>query len=109
MAKQPELTGVVGYVNNSVAQGLKSSAGCAGVTDVRLQQGNDQVLMRVKNEDISDVIPGTAAASETRVHILLRPGSMVETVVKMFRDVKSIEDPTLTRLTAAASVSVSFV
>lgn len=99
----------MGYVDDAIATGIMDNVGGAGTTDVRLQQGNDQVLMRVKNEDIVEVIPGSTSNGETRVHLLLRPAALVETVVKMFRDVKSIEDPTLTRLSAAASVSVSFV
>ena len=108
-AKQPELTGIVGYLPDNTATALKGLAGKKGATDIRFEPGSDKIMMRVKNDDIINVVAGSSSGGETRIHVLLRPGSLVETVVKMFRDVKSIEDPTLSRLSAVSSVSVSFV
>lgn len=106
--KQPELTGIVGYVP-SAASSLREKIGASGLADVRFEPGNDSILMRVKTEDIIDVVDGSVSGSDRRVHVLLRPGSMVETVIKKFRDVAAIEDPTLSRLSAVSNVSVSFV
>lgn len=106
---QTELTGVVGYLTEAQAKKLKLAMKKDGTTDLRFEKGNDKILMRIKNSDIRSFSLGKTSKSETKVHLLLSPGSFVETVVKMFRDVKAIDDPTLTRLTAAASVSVSFV
>jgi len=106
--KRPELTGVVGYVSRN-SKYIREKIGTAGSIDIRFEPGNDKILMRVKTEDITDIIDGTVSGKDQRVHVLLRPSAIVETVIKQFRDVASIEDPTLSRLSAVSSVSVSFV
>ena len=105
-AVQGDVTGVVGYVSVSSSKRLK---GKSGTVDLRFERGNDTVLMRVKREDIIDVKVGKKQGNEVRAHVILKPGSVVETVIKALRNVKAIDDPTLTRLTASALVSVSFV
>lgn len=105
-ALRTELTGVIGYVPSKGAGRLK---GKKGTVDLRFERGNDKVLMRVRREDIADVRIGETKGGEARAQVILKPGSVVETVIKAFRDVKAIDDPTLSRLTASALVSVSFV
>lgn len=105
-AIEGDVTGVVGYVSVSSMKRLK---GKSGTVDLRFEKGNDKVLMRVKREDIVEVKAGRKQGNEARVQVILKPGSVVETVIKALRNVKAIDDPTLTHLTASALVSVSFV
>ena len=108
VSKQPERAGIVGYVEGSISA-IRGQIGSVGVADVRFEPGNDNILFRVKTEDIIDVVEGSQSAGNQRVHVLLRPGAIVETVIKQFRDVAAIEDPTLSRLSIRSDVSVSFV
>lgn len=105
-AIEGDVTGVVGYVPVNSIRRLK---GKSGTVDLKFERGNDKVLMRVKREDIVEVKVGRRQGDEARAQVILKPGSVVETVIKALRDVKAIDDPTLTRLTASALVSVSFV
>lgn len=105
---EKELTGIVGYVPSDVAASLEEGD-CPGSIDFQFEPGNDQVTMRVSAEDITELRRGSDEGGHVRYHVLLREGAPVETAVKMFRDVRAIEDATLSRLTAAANVSVSFV
>lgn len=107
-SKQPELAGIVGYVQGDSSQ-IRGMMGNTGFADVRFEPGNDSVLFRVRTEDIVDVVDGSQSGGDQRVHLLLRPGASVETVIKQFRDVAAIEDPTLSRLSIRTDVSVSFV
>jgi hypothetical protein len=104
-----ELTGVVGYLKSGDVSQLVATAGTQGTVDVRFEPGNENILMRLRTEDITSITPGSLTGGDTRLHILMRPGAVIETVVKMFRDVQAIEDPTFSRLSALSHVSVSFV
>ena len=104
-----EKTGVVGFVPKDKVSEFKSNVGKDGTVDIRFEPGKDQILMRLKRQDIIEVITGSEIEGDIRLHVLLKPGSHVETAIKSFRDVSGIEDPTLSRLSAASMVSVSFV
>ncbi len=107
MAQQNEVNGVVGYISDNLVYQLTQQSGTT--VDLRFELGNDNIMMRVKTDDIVQVIPGKSEKGETLVQVILKPGSVIETAIKAFRDVKAIDDPTLTRLTSSALVSVSFV
>ena len=103
-----DATGIVGFLDEGQANDL--DAGNIGAdVEFRLEPGNENVTMRVKTEDIVELRRGTESDGHVRYHVLLKPDSHVETAVKMFRNVNAIEDATLSRLTAVADVSVSFV
>jgi hypothetical protein len=104
-----EHTGVLGYVDDATAKRLLAKHGESPTVDLRFERGTDTILMRVNTDDIKEIKPGESEKGETLLHVILKDGSQVHTVIKAFRNMKGIQDPTLSRLTAAASVSVSFV
>lgn len=108
-SQQNEHTGVVGYVRDDVAQQLITSKYHEATVDLHFERGSDKIVMRVNREDIVEARPGKSQNGETLLQVILKHGSQVGTLIKAFRDIKAIQDPTLNRLTAAASVSVSFV
>src|SRR5690349_15569419 len=64
---------------------------------------NDRsVSFVVKRADVQRFIPGGEQDGHRLMQILLRPGAVVETKVDMLRNVRSLQDPTLKHLTAAA-------
>lgn len=104
-----EAAGFIGYIKDAELQKFKKNIGKPGTTDFHFEPGNKNIMMRVKNKDVLDVKEGGNEKGEIKTQVLLKPKSHVETVVKMFRDIKAIEDPTISRLTATSEVSVSFV
>jgi len=107
--KIADQTGLVGYLPKENLDAFSESAGKDGVAEVRFEPGKSEILMRVKTQDILRIIPAGEHEGDIKVHVLLKPSTHVETVIKAFRNVSGIEDPTLSRLSAASSVSVSFV
>lgn len=107
--KKPDQTGLVGYLPKENVDSFTENAGKDGVAEVRFEPGKNEILMRVKTQDILRIIPAGEHEGDVKVQVLLKPGTHVETVIKAFRNVSGIEDPTLSRLSAASSVSVSFV
>jgi hypothetical protein len=108
MTNQPTKAAVTGYMPQYLANDLLSAIKTEGAIELRFEKGNDEILMRVKHSDVVECGITNEGDGEAKVHLLLRPDSHVETVVKMFQEVDAIEDPTLSRLTPAATVSVSF-
>jgi hypothetical protein len=102
-------TGIVGFLSAQQAEIVRSGNFPDEYVQFEFEPGNENVTMRVRKDDIVDLRPGSESDGYARFHVILKPGSHVETAVKMFRNVNSIEDATLPRLSAAANVSVSFV
>jgi hypothetical protein len=99
------LTGVAGYVPDGDVKAL--SAGGQGIYPIQLEPGSDKVVFRVKGREIRKVTPGNSKEGYTFVHVILSPGAAVDTHIKMLRDIKNLQDPTLVRLTAVAVSTVS--
>jgi hypothetical protein len=108
MTNQPTKASVTGYMPQYLAGDLSNALKQEGVTDLRFEKGNDEILMRVQHSDVLECGVTNEGDGDARVHLILRPNSHVATVVKMFQEVAAIEDPTLNRLTPAAGASVSF-
>lgn len=106
---QPEgsQAGIVGYVSSEAADSFGSES--EGAIELQFEPGNDRITMRVDAAEVVELRKGGEENGFTRFHVLLRPGAKVDTAVKAFRGVQAIDDPTLSRLTAVAEVSVSFV
>ncbi len=98
---------VTGYVSDAVAGRLKAKG--KGKIDVKPERGYDEVVMRVDVANVAEVRTGSSAQGETLVQLILRDGTPVETVIRTTANVQGItrfQDPTLARLTAAATVKV---
>lgn len=108
--KQPDQPGVVGFLKEQHAKTLNKNIKEAPLlVELQLEAASDKILFRVKSSDIHEVRLGKSEEGNTRVHLLLKPGSVIDTVVKGLRNIKAIDDPTLSRLTAASTTPVSFV
>jgi hypothetical protein len=105
---EDQLTGIVGYVPAQRVKALESG-NLPETIDFQFEPHNDLVTMRVNSADIVELRKGSDEGGSVRYHVLLKDDAQVETAVKAFRNVNAIEDATLSRLTAAANVSVSFV
>jgi hypothetical protein len=102
-----DLTGVAGYIADKDVDDLSTSR--EGTVDLQFEPGSDKVIFRVKRSEIERVFPGSSSEGNTFVQVVLKHGTHVETQIRMLRDVRNLEDPTLLRLTAAAVSTVSSV
>jgi hypothetical protein len=98
---------VTGYLADASAKQLSSQR--SGHLEVRPERGYTDVVMRVDRADVTEVRTGSSVQGETLVQLILRDGANVETIIRTTADIRGITrfyDPTLTRLTAAATVKV---
>lgn len=108
MKSAKDVYAVTGYVPNKLAaqlttQGNRSSA---EIIDVKVERGFDEVMMRVKLSDVTEVRTGSSSKGETLVQLMLRDEFKVETIIKTSADFEGITrlyDPTLRLLIASAT------
>jgi len=106
VAKASEgLTGVAGYVPDAGVYSLVP--GGNDTYHLQLDAGSDKVVFSVKAAEVQKVTKGNSKGGYTFVQVILNPGAVVNTHIKMLRDIKNLQDPTLVRLTAAAVSTVS--
>jgi hypothetical protein len=98
-----EAYAITGYVSNDVAKNLKANA--SGKVEVRPERGAQEVLMQVDGSHITEVRTGSSTGGETLVQLILRDEASVHTVIQSTaaRGLQAFPDPTLARLTAAAT------
>ena len=103
-----------GYVSADVAARLRAEGRSAlpDYVDVQVEPGEDEVVMRVRREDVADVRLGPTTEGHTGVQLILNEGHEVETVTKLRRQhvgIHRFADPTIGRLTAQAVITRIFV
>ena len=96
---------VTGYLSNQLARKL-SNKELTDVVDVKPEIGHDEVVARVRIDQIAEVRLGSSSKGDTLVQLILRDNAQVETIIKTSANLKGIQqfhDPVLTRLVASAT------
>jgi hypothetical protein len=101
---------ITGFILDNHLKNLKSKEGHS--FEVFPEAAMEDVYARVNANDIDDVRVGASNQGKTMVQLILKDNASVETVHKQqmsVKGVKVIDDPTLSRLTAAATAKVIMV
>jgi hypothetical protein len=97
---------VTGFVPDKLAQALKKGpANLSEAIDVKVERGNDEVVMSIDPKQISEVRTGASKAGETGIQLILKGKGEIKTVIKgkgTEAGIKRFDDPALQRLTARA-------
>jgi hypothetical protein len=97
---------VTGFVPDKLARELEKGVEARTATiEVRVERGNDQVLMRIDPKQVSEVRTGASKEGETGIQLILKGKGEVETVIRgsvSEAGLKRFDDPALQRLTARA-------
>lgn len=100
-----EALAVTGFVADAVAKRLQARA--KGIMRVKPERGTGPVVMEVDGSDVVEVRTGSSKSGETLVQLILRDRATIRTVIETTLKGKGVEifaDPTIARLTAAATV-----
>jgi len=101
---------ITGYVTDHHLKNIKSKE--AYSFEVFPEVEIEDVYAKVTSNDIDDVRIGASNHGKTMVQLILKDNASVETVHKQqisVKGVRVIDDPTLSRLTAAATAKVIMI
>lgn len=107
MSKRKESFAVTGYVGDEVAKELGPR--WSGKVDISPERGHDEVMMRVDSREVTEVRFGSSIDGETLVQLILQEDAYVETVIRStasLEGIRRLSDPTLSQLTAKATVKM---
>jgi hypothetical protein len=97
---------VTGFVPDKLVEALsKRLRDLTGTIEVKVERGNDEVVMRVDPKQISEVRTGASKKGETGIQLILKERGEIETVIRAKGSeagIKRFHDPALQRLTARA-------
>jgi len=74
-----EVHAVVGYLPDAAAKAAAQGQ-LKDALQVRLEQGSDEMHVKINYADVLGVLTGASAKGETSVQVLLKPGAKVDTV-----------------------------
>jgi hypothetical protein len=105
-----EAFAVTGYVDGDRAKSVRGKL--SGSWEIQADPQNDDVLIRIRGEDVQDARVGAEVGGRVLVQFILRDEASVETVIRHRASapgLKELHDPTLQRLTASATAKVIMV
>ena len=79
-----EVTAVIGYMPDAQAKALAAGKEAKDPVLVYLEQGSDEMQVRIAAKDVAGTLLGASKKGQTAVQIFLRDKAAVETVTRGF-------------------------